>query len=436
MKSKQLSRFLAACMALVMIPLLVGSAPSVAEDKLPAWRAKQAGVVQGAAIRRIGDLTEVAVWVTGENSAGVATRRALSAQDISKWTIVAGDGKIFEDSSTGRIFFKPIGAETLVVRPTVGSDLGAEVVVGIDLVSANLPTHEDSVLDAAGGGSCVRSPDGASPSMLDDDAVDVRSVVSISVIPISRTERVVRYQHGEYYAYHPNVGTMRIRYNPDRTSEVRLTSLSPTGVPFFPARAEGGFYFIIETLNNGYKIANWSPMEVDSNVLSWPPFQSPILSTEGAGFFSLVHPDIEMHRIGYQEFYMYPSQGLAVEVDSFEVGDGGLVGSFTLRNRSRISGPIRWFLIGDLNQPLTPTSGQVQLAAGGSVTIAYRAKVTPSAVPQFITVAAVSETGERLVGFKRIDFTSSTGRGKQLALKELTLERPQSGGETINVKAP
>ncbi len=418
--------------AALVAPVLWITTPTFSSE-VPAWGTAKPGALEGVTMRRIGDLFEVETWITQKRPNGVAIRNPVSAGEIT-WTIEEGDGKLLVDPESGRTLFKPTGEGTLVVRPTVGALVGRPIVVGMDPVVAKIAggpgeKPNDAPFDASGGGVCGHR---AGPRMF-DDPVDVRSVVSASVIPVSRTERVVRYAYGDYYSYHDEVGTMRIQYNPDRTSEVRLRSLSPEGEPFFPAKAEGDLYFIIETLRDGYQIANWKPMTIAATVLHWPPFETPVVNREGVSFYSMERPDVEMHRIAYQEFYLYPSSEIEVAVDRFEVKDGEMTGDFTLTNKTKNSGAIRWFVIGDIHEPITPPVGLLHLDAGGSTKVSYRAAVKPSAIPQFITLGAVSETGTRMVGFRRINFTTSEVGGKKIALNEVPLQRQRTPDSPVTI---
>jgi hypothetical protein len=265
---------------------------------------------------------------------------------------------------------------------------------------------------SAGGGGVCGHRNG--PKMF-DEPVDVRSVVSASIIPLSDTERVVRYAFGDYYSYHPKVGPMEINYNPDRISEVRLKSLSPTGKPFFPATAEGELYFIIKTLNNGWRIANFEPMTVHATVMSWPPFETPVINDKGVRFFDMKRPNVEVHRIAYQELYLYPTRELEVDVVGSRIEKGVLTATFDIKNVSPSTGDVRWFVIGDLNRPLTPAKGLVRMTPGRTHRVTFKSRLAPTALPQFIVLGAVSQSGTRMLGFKQLRFQRQRSGDDQVA---------------------
>jgi hypothetical protein len=365
--------------------------------------------LDAVAFRVIDGKISMKAWLASRDAQGREVRRELSAKDGIEWTVVRGDGKLFEDPGTGMILFKPTGRTPLVVQPRLGGLVGQEVTVGLDPEKVSferdpemkrLEEEESSQFSASGGGACGHRN---GPRMF-DEPVDVRSVVSASIIPLSDTERVVRYAFGDYYSYHPKVGPMEINYNPDRISEVRLKSLSPTGKPFFPATAEGELYFIIKTLNNGWRIANFEPMTVHATVMSWPPFETPVINDQGVRFFDMKRPNVEVHRIAYQELYLYPTRELEVDLVGSAIDKGVLTATFDIRNVSPSSGDVRWFVIGDLNRPLTPAKGLVRMTPGRTHRVTFKSRLAPTSLPQFIVLGAVSQSGTRMLGFKQLNF--------------------------------
>lgn len=424
----------------VLLVVLAASVFAAPRPQAPAGPALQDQKLGAVAFRVIDGKIAMKAWVDGRNEKGWAVRRELSARDGVEWTIVKGDGKLFEDPGTGMILFKPTGRVPLVVQPKLGDLIGEPVRVGLDPAtvtsfgrSPGSPEAKDlqetePVFDAGGGGVCGHR---TGPRMF-EEPVDVRSVVSASIIPLSTTERVVRYAFGDYYSYHPKVGPMRINYNPDKISEVRLKSISPTGEPFFPATAEGDLYFIIETLKNGMKIANFEPMTVHATVMSWPPFETPVVNDKGVRFFDMMRSDVEVHRIAYQELYLYPTRELDVDVVSSKIEKGILTATFDVKNVSPTAGDIRWFLIGDLNHPLTPTRGLVRLTPGRTHRVTFKSRLSPTSLPQHITLGAVSQSGARMLGFKGLDFRRQrSGENRIAGLIDQTSKLRRGGDQGI-----
>jgi hypothetical protein len=379
--------------------------------------------------------------VSSKDEKGWEVRRDLSAKDGIEWTILKGDGKLFEDPGTGMILFKPVGRQALVVQPKLGNLVGKPVIVGLDpetvasfdrdsddrAKNGGSLTITDDNFAAAGGGACGHRN---GPRMF-EEPVDVRSVVSASIIPLSATERVVRYAFGDYYSYHPKVGPMQINYNPNKISEVRLKSLSPTGEPFFPATAEGDLYFIIKTLRNGMKIANPEPMTVHATVMSWPPFETPIVNDKGVRFFDMMKPGLEVHRIAYQELYLYPTREINVDLVGSKIEKGILTATFDIKNISPTAGDIRWFLIGDLNKPITPSKGLVRLAPGRTHRVTFQSRLAATTLPQFLTLGAVSQSGARMLGYKELHFRRQRGEDQISGLVDHTNKLLRTGNQGI-----
>lgn len=381
--------------------LLAGAAPAT-QGQLAIAPGDRLDAV---AFRLIDDKVQVRAWLVNQDAKGLEVRRELSDKDALTWTIEQGDGRLYEDPATGRILFKSTTPETLVVRPRLGDLTGPAVPVGISLDSPSLENNaEDSgEFVGIGGGICGHR---MGPRLF-AEPVDVRSVVNATVIPLSKTERVVRYAFGEYYSFHPTVGPMKITYNPNRVSEVRLKSLSPDGQPFYPAVANGDLYFIIEMMDSGMKLANWEPMVINATVLTWPPFETPVVNEKGSGFFNMEKPEEEMHRIAYQEFYLYPTREIDIVLKQSKVEDGMLDATFELTNLTRNGGDVRWFFIGDVHAPQTATNGLVRLEGNGRATVTFRTKLADSSLPQSLTLGAVSQSGERLAGAYSLKFSTS-----------------------------
>lgn len=328
---------------------------------------------------------------------GQRSSRDVSSADGLTWTILSGQGQIGQDPYTGRTLFEPSGNDPLVVQPAIGGQVGAPVTVGLNISS--VPSGEQ-VLAVAGGGACAQNPNHAG---LFRASVNVRSVVDTSVIPLSATERVLRYQRAEYYAYDPEAGPIRITLNPDHVSEIHLSSLQSAGSKsFFPASAEAHLYFIIEMLNSGVRIFNPEPMVLHTPSTNWPPFQEPMINDQPVSFVLVDNPSVEMMLIDSQESYLYPTKELAIDLLSQQVNSGVLEATYRIRNLTTTGGDVRWFFLGDVGAAQTPTRGVQTIPPGGQAQVTLRTQLQPSGLTQTITLGAVSQSGPRLTGERRL----------------------------------
>jgi hypothetical protein len=367
-----------------------------------AW----AGTVRAAELKTVPYWVHdgrIVIGTTLQGDDGVVQR--ISQANGLAWQLESGQAEILEDPYTGYTLVRPLGDVPVVIRPVLpvqGSQdiAGASTLVGID---PQLIPVDERGFTAAGGGACparwLRAESGFS-------VIDVRAVMEFSVIPLSRTERVMRYhpQNGEYYSFDENIGPMRIRYDPDRMSEIRLVSHDPTGAKFFPASAEGRVHLIIELLGVGLRLFNPEPMVLRTASTNWPPFEIPMLSVGETRFFEVDNPDVELLQVGQQELYLYPTRELAMETRSFQIRDGVLETTIKVRNLSESPGEVRWFVAGNIGEPLTPERGRETVAGNGSFLVTFRSRPIGSTLPQSITLTAVTESGARLTGGKRIEF--------------------------------
>jgi hypothetical protein len=198
---------------------------------------------------------------------------------------------------------------------------------------------------------------------------------------------------------------MRITINPDKVSEVHLNSLQAAGSPsFFPASAEAHMYFIIEMLNSGVRIFNPDAMVLHTASTNWPPFHEPMVNDTPVSFVLVDNPTVETMQIVNQEMYLYPTQELAIDVLSQQVTAGVLEATYLIRNVSSTGGDIRWFFLGDIGTPLTATRGQQTIPAGGQATVTLRTQVQSSVLAQTVTLGAVTQSGTRMTGARRLQF--------------------------------
>jgi hypothetical protein len=365
----------------------------------PATAGKSTSTLQGLALDVIDGRTVARAWVETVDGNGQKSSRTVTSADGLTWKILAGTAGVHEDAYNGRTLFVPSGSDPVIVQPQMGALEGAPVTIGLD--GSLLPFLEGG-LTAAGGGICAQNPNHAA---LFAARVDVRAVVDASVIPLSKTERLLRYQRAEYYAWDPAAGPMRITLNPDKPSEVHLTSLNPEGSPsFFPASAEARLYFTIEMLDSGVKISNPDPMVLRNPSTGWPPFQEPMINESPVSFVLNDNPAAEMMLIENQESYIYPTRELAVDVLSQQTTGNVLESTWRIRNLASTSGDVRWFFLGDVGTPLTPTRGLQTVAPGGGLEVTLRAQLHGSELTQTITLGAVTQSGARMSGEGQLRF--------------------------------
>jgi hypothetical protein len=370
--------------------------------------ATSTSTLQGLVLDAVDGKTVATAWIDTVDSNGHKTSQAVTSANGLTWTILSGTAQISEDALTGRTVFVPSGNQPVVAQPVVGGQAGAPVTIGLS--SNIIPTNEKE-LTGAGGGNCRCAQ---SQNSVVTSGVDVRSVIDASVIPLSSTERVVRFQRTEYYAWDPDSGPMRITMNPDKVSEVHLTSLQPAGSPsFFPASAEAHMYFIIEMLNTGVRIFNPDPMVLRNSSTNWPPFQEPMINDTPVSFVLVDNPLVETMRIVNQEMYIYPTQELAIDLLSQQVTGGVLEASYRIRNVSSTGGDVRWFFLGDVGTPLTSTRGQQTIPAGGQALVTLRTQLQGSGLTQTLTLGAVTQSGTRLTGARRLQFHYPSITGAQ-----------------------
>jgi hypothetical protein len=342
----------------------------------------------------------VATYTERVDRDGTAQRQP--ARGTVSFVVESGRADISSDPFTGNMLVRPLGDDPVVVRPRVGGRVGDRVVVGL---RPEILGPDERTFRVPGGGACV------SDGSLIARHLDVRSVVNATVIPVSRTERVLRYlTNGEYYTNDPKAGALRLRYNPNYTSEVRLRSLSADGAQFFPASVETQLFLEIELLDTGMRIYNKKPLVMRKASTGWPPFEEPLLSNTPVEFYDERNPDVVVMTIESQEAYLYPTEELEIRQKSFTINDGMLDATFEVRNLTETAADVRWFFIGNVGKPATPTNGVVKTPGGGSFEVSFRTKAPEAAVQQFLTLAAVSQSGPRLSGFERVEFRYPEGQ--------------------------
>jgi hypothetical protein len=357
------------------------------------------GTLGAVAVDVMDTQTVVKAWIERTDALGQPVREPVTS-GVS-WTIESGTAVVTQEPYTGRTVFKPRGSTPVVARPSLGDLVGPPVRIGLD--PGVLPWYERG-LTVAGGGSCQTSDVVTATADVEPPAVDVRAVVDATVIPLSRTERVIRYERGEYFAHHPDMGIMRLRYNPNQTSEIVLRSLDPTGQSFFPASAQGRLFFIMEVLDSGIKLFNPEPMLLSTPSTNWPPFEIPMLNDAPVSFHSQDNPEVEILRIESQELYLYPTTELAISNRKFLITGDLLEASFGVKNLTAHPGEVRWFLLGDVGTPLAATDGLLSLAPGAERVVTFRSRLAPSSLAQAITFGAVSQSEPRMTGTRRRSF--------------------------------
>lgn len=339
----------------------------------------------------------------------------VGSEDGLSWTILAGSAAISEDRFTKASLFRPQGTVTVVAQPEVvaagaGASrrvAGSPVEIGID--PAILPPDEREFF-VAGGGLCEANPNHALCFAL---TVDVRSVMNATVVPVSLGERRVRYLHGEYYAFDPTVGLMRITIHPELRSETRLFSLvdpQAPGDPFFPARAESDFHFTIDVLSAGVQVFNPEPMQFVAEETDWPVFDAMLAHQAPVTFHFADMPGVPCMTIENQAMYLYPTSELDVQVVDFDIDPGGQLRSeWEITNTSEVTANLSVFLVG--NAPSNFSNRQIGPAGTpqGTIRVILLSQVEPSTLTQFVTLGAVSQAGPRLTGSRRVEFRFPEG---------------------------
>lgn len=334
--------------------------------------------------------------------------KPVGLADGLTWTLLSGRAELSEDRFTKLSLFRPQGDVPLVAQPAITIPLEGEPrrVLGapttIGLAASQIPPEEQRFF-AAGGGLCDANPNHAACFAL---SVDVRSMIDSTVIPLSTTERRVRYLRGEYYAFDPKVGLMRITFNPAYRSETRLVSLNPgSGGSFFPARAESDFYFIIEILATGVRIFNPKPMQFLAPTTNWPVFGTPLEHQKPVAFHFLDTPEEECLSIENQYMSLYSQGELEVQVLRFAITDGGQLSSrWRISNRSNLAATLAVFPVGNLAPQLFTREIGPAGSSGGAIEVSLSGQVQPSALTQFVALSALSQSGPRLTGTHRVEF--------------------------------
>lgn len=377
--------------------------------------ASTTSTLRGLAVDVIDGKTVAHAWLDTVDANGVKTSREVTAADGLTWTVTGGTSQIEVDAFTGRSRFLPSGSQPVTAVPELGGLTGGPVDIGIN--ASVIPTIEREIV-MAGGGLCAQNPNHQSV-FLRLSSVDVRSVIDLTAIPLSATERVLRFRRGEYYAYDPQAGPMRLTFNPAKVSGVTLKSLDPTGQDFFPASVEVRAHFIIEMLNTGMRVFNEQPLVFRNPASEWPPFSEPMISEAPVSFYLMDNPTVEALRIENQESYLYPSEELAVDLLSRQITGGVLEATYRVRNLTSAGGTVRWFFLGDLGTPITAPQGTSPIGPNGQLNVTLRTQLHASELSQTITFGAVTQDGARLTGTRKLRFqfptVSSQGAGTPVA---------------------
>ncbi len=115
-----------------------------------------------------------------------------------------------------------------------------------------------------------------------------------------------------------------------------------------------------------------------------------------------------MAAVTIQNQYMslYPATELNIQALRFDIDSGGnLTSVWQITNTTTNRETFRWFFIGDIGKSSLPTFGAVDLGPGESAFVNYGSQLGPSTLTQFITLGAVSQSGQRMTGSGRVDFT-------------------------------
>ncbi len=369
-------------------------------------------------VERVGGtyVVESRVWLPGEGlrrSAEVGEAQGLEVE------VSGGSARTDFDPHSGRLLVVPEGTETVRVRSRVNAKAGAgsvslsgpEIEVGIDPAGM---APEEGDFDALGGGNCNARMIAAEGEI--DFEVNVRAAVQARVLPIALDRRHLNWRHGAYYAHDPNMGLMRLRYNPTRDSTLVMKSQADRaeleqGASFFPASAANDLYFLIEFMDHGYSCFSKEPLAQEVKEVEWPPYSKKVVlaTDKPLDFYDIEHPERKVFTITHQEMELYDYASLDVELLEHSISQEGVLSSrWRLTNQADEEVRVRWFALGEFGRNGRPSEGDRTLGASGSGAESYEyefsAAVPGSILPQKVTMNAVTVTGPIMAGNSELEF--------------------------------
>lgn len=364
--------------------------------------------LRGTVIDRVGDTYVVEGEVV---SAARERRQAVGGDQGLQANLVTGAAEIEIDAYSNRLLVRPRGLETVRIRPRLDAPTvqlsGSDLEIGIE--PTELPPDEGD-FEAVGGGACSARWQLGIAVEFD---VHVRAAVTSTVLPLSLERRRLNWRHGLYFAHDPNVGFMRLNYNPSYYSHLEMTSKqsAPAADSFFPSEVENDLYFICDFVDFGFKAFNKEPMQQRVNEVGWPPFSEDVVLsvTEPLDFYDFEDPERLIMTITSQEMRLYDYDSLDVELLQSDVGDDGLVtGKWRITNQSDEIVRARWFALGEFRHNSQPSEGNRLLGPSGSGLETYEIDTAlyaqPSSLPQRMTMNAVSVTGSILAGRTTLEY--------------------------------
>lgn len=348
---------------------------------------------------------------------GIVAFSKIRKQEQIDFQVIQGQAIIQTDPYNGETLITPIGDTPVKVRPVLESVLqdnpiriiGEEQEIGIDI--RKVPIGE-RFFDRAGGGACASDARlGGAPIQFE---LRVRAFMPTNVIPLSLTRRRLNWNHALYFAYHPEIGLIRIRYNPDLQSYTYLEShadekiISETG--FFPARGQNNLYFIIEMMNLGVSCFNKKPMIQSYENTYFPPYSTPLTIDEPVEFFNTENPDLLMMTIFKNDMQIYDYSSIEVECLNYKINeDGSLNSHWRFVNQSSEQIATRWFALGNFESYKDqPSEGTRILGPANSGShefeVDFVGQLRKSSLSQFVTMNIVSLDDPVLMGTQRLDF--------------------------------
>jgi len=87
-----------------------------------------------------------------------------------------------------------------------------------------------------------------------------------------------------FYSKSPFLGDILVTLNRDYESTGLIESLSPTGEPFFPAKATNTFFFKMKIPRFGLTLINKKPLKNTTTIQDWPPYGQTYVQVEPTAF--------------------------------------------------------------------------------------------------------------------------------------------------------
>ena len=324
--------------------------------------------------------------------------------------MTAGKATVEIDPYNDAMLVVPTGPEPARGRAVLQATHGGSALtlrssdreIGFDV--ANIPDSQLAFRNS-GGGACGAAVLEAGLPVTEFE-LRVRAAMPSSVIPLAPDRREIRWRHALYFAYHAEMGRIRLHPSPTFVSRTVMQSKaenSEDASDFFPAKGRNELYFVMELLDLGFSWFNKTPMVQSFDGVGWPPYDTPLDIDEPVEFYDTEHPDELRLIIHKNEMQIYDYQGVEIERLAADIDDDGLLRS-TWRIRNQADVPIRaqWFALGNVeSERRHPDQGARLLtssgARGDAYTFDFVARVKPSTLTQFVAMNVVSLDAEPVV---------------------------------------